>query len=377
MGPQSPNAHRGAWGTDMTATALALASALLSAPASALAVGAVRRHALRRGILDQPTHRSSHVVPTPRGGGVGVVAAVLVFGTAALVCAGIPWRAVAPGVVAGMAVAAVGWADDRQPLGVRERMIVHFGAALIVSAWAVGIGVAGGTFGVGRAPANAGSGAFVALGAAWWLFWTVSAVNVVNFMDGIDGLIGSQMVVYGLYAAALGGWTSPGALLGLSLAAASLGFLTWNWAPARIFLGDAGSGAYGVMVVVTGGTIMWYAPVGLARAFAPLAPIFLDAFITMVRRYRVGHALTTPHRNHLYQRLANGGWGHARTSLAYAVAALGAACAGVLPSVSGRAAAGVAYMIVLVAAGRVLDARVPFTEVAHRPATRPSVDGAS
>ena len=342
-------------------TALAVGCALLSGPASALAVGAVRRHALRRGVLDVPSHRSSHAVPTPRGGGVGVVAAVLAFGTAAAVLAAAPWAAVLPCAAAVGAVALVGWADDRRPLGVRERLAVHLSAAVVVAAWAVAIGVAATTFsdsGVEVLPAFPRLA--VVSGAAWWAFWTVAAVNVVNFMDGIDGLIGSQMVVFGLYAAALGGWTGPGALLGLTVAAASLGFLRWNWAPARIFLGDAGSGAYGVLAVIAGAAAMRGSGVTLARAFLPLAPLFVDAAVTLARRHRAGEAVTTPHRRHLYQRLANGGWGHARTSLAYGAAAAAAALVGSMASAPARTAAVLAYAVALVAAGWALDRRVPF-----------------
>jgi Fuc2NAc and GlcNAc transferase len=259
------------------------------------------------------------------------------------------------------AVALVGWADDRRPLGVRERLAVHLAAAIVVAAWAVAIGVAATTF---SGPGVGARAAFprlaVAAGAAWWAFWTVAAVNVVNFMDGIDGLIGSQMVVFGLYAAALGGWTAPGALVGLTVAAASLGFLRWNWAPARIFLGDAGSGAYGVLAVIAGAAAMRGAGVSLARAFLPLAPLFVDAAVTLARRHRAGEAVTTPHRSHLYQRLANGGWGHARTSVAYGAAAAAAALVGAIAAAPARTAAVLAYAIGLLAAGWALDRRVPF-----------------
>jgi UDP-N-acetylmuramyl pentapeptide phosphotransferase/UDP-N-acetylglucosamine-1-phosphate transferase len=78
--------------------------------------------------------------------------------------------------------------------------------------------------------------------AGWWVFWTVSAINVVNFMDGIDGIIGAQLAVYGAYVAAAAPAGSAAFVLGLTVAAAALGFLRWNWSPAAIFLGDVGSG---------------------------------------------------------------------------------------------------------------------------------------
>jgi Fuc2NAc and GlcNAc transferase len=295
-----------------------------------------------------------------------VVAAVLAFGTAAVGLAGAPWAAVAPCVAAVAAVAVVGWADDRRPLGVRERLAVHLAAAVVVAAWAVAIGAAAATFSSPGAERGTAPRLATVAGAAWWAFWTVAAVNVVNFMDGIDGLIGSQMVVFGLYVAALCGWTGPGALVGLTVAAASLGFLRWNWAPARIFLGDAGSGAYGVLAVIAGAAAMGGGRVTLVRAFLPLAPLFVDAAVTLVRRHRAGEAVTTPHRSHLYQRLANGAWGHARTSLAYAVAAVAAALVGLVPSPPARTAGVLAYAMALLAAGWALDRRVPFAPVAAR-----------
>ena len=324
--------------------------ALAALPAAWVGVWLVRAYALRAGVLDRPNERSSHRVPTPRGGGLGVVVSMLLAGGAAAAAAGIDVRVIAAAAVAVGAVAAVGWLDDRGSLGVRPRLATHLGAGVVVAAIAhVVLRDAG-----WPPPAL----------WAWWALWTVSAVNVVNFMDGIDGLIGGQMLVFGAYVAAVA--PSSAGALGLALAAASLGFLRWNWSPAAIFLGDVGSGPYGVLAVLVGLAAMRTADVTLVRAFLPLFPLFLDAAVTLARRARAGERVTAAHRSHLYQRLANGPWSHARTSLVYgALAALGAG-AGLAPS-GARVPAMAAYVAVVLWVGARLDARVPW-----RPARAPT-----
>lgn len=310
---------------------LIAAAALLLADAT---VRLARRYTLRRGVLDVPNARSSHSVPTPRGGGLGVVASVLGVGGPALWMTGVSWAVIVGAGAAVAAVAAVGWVDDHRPLPVRVRFAIHLLAgcavAVLADRWLPWPGAAR------------------LLMAAWWLFWTVSAVNVVNFMDGIDGLVGSQLALYALYVVLLAPPASATALLGVAVAAASLGFLRWNWAPAAIFLGDVGSGAYGLLAVLLGLGLVVPGDVGsIVRAYLPLFPLFLDASTTLVRRMRAGERVTTPHRSHLYQRLANGPWGHARTSLAYAMAA----ALGCLTGMAGAAVSDAAAVLVTAAYG--------------------------
>src|SRR5205823_4265605 len=87
---------------------------------------------------------------------------------------------------------------------------------------------------------------------AWWIFWSTASINIVNFMDGIDGMVASQGGVYGLFLFALVHSDLPGSRFGLILAGACLGFLMWNWAPAKIFMGDVGSGPLGLLLVIGG-----------------------------------------------------------------------------------------------------------------------------
>ena len=305
-------------------------------------VGVVRRYALRSAILDRPNPRSSHADPTPRGGGLGLILAVLsawLFGVR--VNDPVVWVALLGiGIVA-----VVGWMDDRTGGSVAGRLKAQLIGSLCLLPLALQ------PFPV---PDWMGWGA-----VAWWVFWGVSAPNVVNFMDGIDGLIGSQMLLFGVHLALLGrdeGFARP---LGLALAGACAGFLLWNWAPARIFMGDVGSGALGLTVVLGGILILREGRVGLIASFIPLYPLFLDATVTLLRRAARGDRLTDAHRQHLYQRLANGGWGHARVALLYAVSA----AVGVAVAQTARyplwPAILLAYGVLVLAGGFLLDRRVP------------------
>jgi UDP-N-acetylmuramyl pentapeptide phosphotransferase/UDP-N-acetylglucosamine-1-phosphate transferase len=283
---------------------------LLAAVLAAVLVGVVRHVVARQAILDHPNERSSHSVPTPRGGGAGLLlAAFALCGPAAL-------ETRDPMVVAALlavaAVAAVGWLDDRSGVTVRRRLAVHIGAGVVLGLLAT----RGGWSGI----------AAVLVGAAW-VFWTVSAINVVNFMDGINGLVASQIAVFCLSLIAFDG-LPPSVTFAAALGGACVGFLPWNFPRARIFLGDVGSGGLGCCVPLLALLAMRGRGPGVVYAHLPLLPLFADASATLVRRWRSGERLTEAHRSHLYQRLANGGWGHARVTLAYtALAALGAVVA--------------------------------------------------
>ncbi len=280
----------------------------LATGSSALFVFLVRRYALRRGVIDRPNTRSSHSVPTPRGGGLGVILAFLL--TLMVVTGASLALAEYCAIIGVLAVAAIGWVDDHRGASVRSRLIVHLiGAALLLPLmWALPF-------------------FFLPVWArlVWWMFWVVASINVVNFMDGIDGIIGLQTLVFGAYVAFVGERDSVGTIAGLALAGASIGFLAWNWSPALIFMGDVGSGAIGVIVVAVGGLLMRERHLDAVAAFAPLSPLFVDATLTMVSRWRTGERLSEAHRTHLYQRLANRGFGHRRVALGFSVCSLGCA----------------------------------------------------
>jgi Fuc2NAc and GlcNAc transferase len=281
----------------------------LAVSAFVISVGGARlalRYARRAGLLDIPNHRSSHSVPTPRGGGIALVGSVLLVGAyeAMRVGAGSRWIFVAH-LSAIIALAFVGWMDDRGSLRVGLRLGIHLACGFAVGLLVNDI-----------APL---SGAVNIAWLAWWVFWTVASINIVNFMDGVDGMVASQGVVYGAFLFGLSSSTTMSGGFGLILAGACLGFLVWNWSPAKIFMGDVGSGPLGLFFVIGGGIALGEAPAALV--FLPLFPLFFDALVTVLIRYHHGEKLTDAHRSHLYQRLANGGYGHARVTSIYALAA--------------------------------------------------------
>lgn len=245
---------------------------------------------------------------TPRGGGLGLVLAfviAIVFGIG-----GSFGLAEVSALIGVLAVAGIGWVDDRGGASVRVRLAVHLlaGALLLPLVWSLPL-----------------LGLPMWFGTAWWVFWTIAAINVINFMDGIDGIIGLQTLVFGVYVALAGESDGAGRAAGLALAGASIGFLCWNWSPARIFMGDVGSGALGVIIVLLGGFLMRDGKCDVVAAFAPLLPLFLDATLTLVARRRRGERLSDAHRSHLYQRLANGGLGHSRVAIGFGACSLGCA----------------------------------------------------
>jgi len=276
---------------------LAVAWAVLLALVGFLGAGAARRYALARALLDQPGLRRSHHVPTPRGGGAAIAAALL---AAAVVLA---WRepGQAPmlaGFGIGLAlVALVGWVDDHRPLSAALRFAVQVAAAAVFAggvAWQSGDPLAVAV-------------AFVA---------PVVLANAWNFMDGIDGLAATQAVLVAGVPAVLAG--GPGPALGLALAAATLGFLPWNFPRARLFLGDVGSGAIGFAVgALLALAVATAGPRALALALLPLSAFLLDTGLTLARRMRRGERWWEPHVTHAYQVAARR-HGHIRVTLAFA-----------------------------------------------------------
>jgi Fuc2NAc and GlcNAc transferase len=286
---------------------LAVVSSLL---ASFALTGLARRYAERRRLVDVPNNRSSHALPTPRGGGVGFVIAYLVA-VGLLHARGVvpfnTWLALSG---AGAAVAAIGFVDDHAPTPARVRFLVHVLAAVWVLAW---IGV--------NPEAAVGSGEWPAwLGALAAVLFIVWLLNLYNFMDGTDGLAGIEAVTVGLGAAWLTAVALPGNslwLLPLVLAAAVGGFLVWNLPPARIFMGDVGSGFLGVCLATLALASLTRAP-ALFWVWVILLGVFVvDATFTLLRRMVRGRAFYEAHRTHAYQHAARR-FGHRAVMLAVA-----------------------------------------------------------
>jgi Fuc2NAc and GlcNAc transferase len=291
----------------VSATLLLLAWALPAGLATVLLTGVVRRYALARAVLDHPTERSSHTVPTPRGGGLAIAVSCL-GGIAIAGAAGVIPAKVAVALVGGGAlISAVGWVDDHQHVNAAVRAAIHFAAAGWALWWLDGLP----SLRTGEGAVHLGPfGLVVAAVAIVW------CINLFNFMDGIDGIAGGEALSVGVVGGAFLLWQGhPGmAVAAWLVAAAGAGFLAWNWAPARIFMGDVGSGLLGYL----------FATLALASERQGGVPLLLwgvlggvfifDATATLLRRVVRGALPHVPHRTHAYQRMVQSGWSHARTS---------------------------------------------------------------
>jgi len=287
---------------------LALLTVMLAAATAAWGLtGRIRRYAVGSGIVDVPNQRSLHTAPTPRGGGLSIaVVSLLGIGVATLVDL-VPTNVGLALVGGGIAIAGVGWLDDARGVSAPARLIVHAMGAVWALYWL------GGLPSLDLGVATLRSGVAGAVLAAAGIVWST---NLYNFMDGADGLAATQAVAIGafggllLFAAGAGGL----ALAALLIAAASAGFLAWNWEPAKIFMGDVGSGLLGFLfaVLAIAGENANAVPI---LAWALLGGVFIfDATVTLVRRLRRGERWDHGHRHHAYQRIVEAGWTHGRMS---------------------------------------------------------------
>jgi UDP-N-acetylmuramyl pentapeptide phosphotransferase/UDP-N-acetylglucosamine-1-phosphate transferase len=258
-------------------------------------VGLLRRWFLER-LMDIPNERSSHTRPTPRGGGLGfivgfAIAALLAGMLSPSLLAGIPplvWWALVPLVL-------IGILDDWRDVPSSLRYVVQLGVAIgVVSLcgafpmpWLAPLGAAGG-----------------GLAFAITVVGFTALINFYNFMDGVDGIVAGVTAVQLSFLAL---WCQQPVLW--LWVAALIGFLLWNWAPAKIFMGDAGSTVLGA-VVASALLSQSQSPDLSWAAVVILLPLVGDAVYTLARRLSRGENIFQAHRTHLYQRLHQVGWGH-------------------------------------------------------------------
>lgn len=252
----------------------------------------------RRAALDVPSVRSSHSVPTPRGGGAAIAVGIVI--ATAVMPAGVRL----PLLVVAAGFGLIGLAEDLCGVGVA----IRFGLQMAVGAGAAAILL--GDEGVHGAPL------IVALVGAVWI---TGYANAFNFMDGVNGISGAHALVGGLVFGALGIWRADASLAtgGAVIAAGAAAFLPWNAVHARVFLGDCGSYALGAgLAVLAAYAVMVRVPP--EAALAPLAVYLADTAWTLQRRMRAGEDWMHPHRTHVYQRLCDLGWTHQRVAAATA-----------------------------------------------------------
>jgi Fuc2NAc and GlcNAc transferase len=268
----------------------------------------MRRYGLSSKFLDWPNERSSHAIPTPRGGGVAIVAAFVlgVLASAPLTGATIPWKL----LEAGVGVAAVGFVDDRGHIPARWRLLAHFAFA----GWILSL--------IGVPPLE-WMGSVIdlgALGAVLAILYLVWMLNLYNFMDGIDGIAGVEALTVGMGGASIyalaGGTLVADGLPAALLAAAAAGFLVWNFPPARIFMGDAGSGFLGLMLGALSLQAAAMNPLLLWCWLVLLGTFVVDATVTLVRRILRSEPVHQAHRSHAYQHASRALGAHRPVTLA-------------------------------------------------------------
>ncbi len=276
---------------------------ILSVAISVVLVRVAIAYAHHRGMLDVPGQRRSHHQPTARGGGLGLILSMALCSLPAMLWQ--PGTLQAPQVTAFMLalllVAGVGWWDDHRSLTATTRL------------WIQCLAVLGFSFTV----------LITTPASLWWLpvllVAGVGSVNLHNFMDGIDALLAMQSMFMGVALAVLS-WASGDTGLAwacLCMAGASLGFLFFNRPPARIFMGDVGSGALGLLIFMFIG-LLWATDTSRVWAMLILASGFaIDSGLTLVSRVLRGRRWYTAHREHTYQWLVRAGWSHGRTGCLY------------------------------------------------------------
>jgi UDP-N-acetylmuramyl pentapeptide phosphotransferase/UDP-N-acetylglucosamine-1-phosphate transferase len=257
----------------------------------------------RAGVLDHPNHRSSHSTPIPRGGGLGVLAAIGLGLSLAM------WMGqdVRPIALAALGFGLLGMGDDLLALGTRLKFVIIIALAGLM-VWLTGPVAA-----IGVTPDFAFALPFLVgfAGAALWIF---VAANATNFMDGSDGLIVAIFIPVGLGLGIIGAGVTS--ITGFALAAGLVGFSIFNVPKAYLFLGDVGSLAIGAIVAVAGlqlietPTDTWLFPL-------LILPVLADVLLTLVGKLTNRIGFLSPHRTHAYQLLVRMNWPHWRVALAY------------------------------------------------------------
>lgn len=266
----------------------------------------VRLYALDR-LLDIPNERSSHSSPTPRGGGLAIAFTVLGGIILAAMWHWIEWELALALVGGGAMIAAVGWIDDHRDLPALVRFAVQFLSAGWAMYWLGGLSA----LSVGSTQLLLGPA-----GTALGVIGIVWAINLYNFVDGIDGLAGGEAittgVIGGLILLAMG--HEGLAMVSLLIAAASAGFLPLNWAPAKLFMGDVGSGMLGYLFAVLAIASENAGGIPLLIWVLLLGAFVFDATVTLCRRIAHGERWYHAHHSHAYQRMVQAGRSHAQVS---------------------------------------------------------------
>ena len=255
----------------------------------------IREYTLKKSILDIPNERSSHTVPTPRGGGLAII---IIFYIGVFIFKSSIDKELFLALLTALPIVIISLVDDIQPLSSKVRLIVQSFSTILALYFLGGVNTIDFT---------------VFQLSGWWLniiafFSILWLTNLYNFLDGIDGYASSQTVIIGIGLFLF--FSNP---LGLVLVVGSLGFLVFNWHKASIFMGDVGSATLGFIVAVfvfsdtnNGNIYIWLVLLSL---------FWIDATVTLCRRYLNKEAIGMAHRKHAYQRLTQIGWSHSKVVL--------------------------------------------------------------
>ena len=279
--------------------------------------------AKRKQITDIPTFRSSHTTPTPRGGGVGFVITTLILLLIYLILFQPPGAGLSAGVLiaALIIISVLGLFDDKGGLSKRIRFLVQFCTAFIILIFVQGLD----WFYI-PAIIEWNVGLF---GIPLGLLWMVGVTNIYNFLDGVNGIATLQGIVSALAWCAFGWMLNEPLLIiaNIILCGTLFAFLRYNWTPAKIFMGDAGSVFLGLWFSAmpfwaaslqhsfTIGHTIWFGAI-------LLWPFLFDGSFTIFKRYRNGENIMDAHRSHMYQRLHIAGWSHQKVSSLYGAFAI-------------------------------------------------------
>lgn len=283
---------------------------------SALLTYLMRVYSLKFNVMDIPGRRSSHSIPTPRGGGLAILVTLL----ALLMYAGLTdvmlWREACALALPASAVAAIGFVDDHRPLSSVHRLIIHIAAAWLAVALLPNLP----NIPLGGVTISSPIVIYpiMVIGLVWLL-------NLYNFMDGIDGIAGSEAISVLLAAATILYMTNDNYWSPILIwsCAPIAGFLIWNWQPAKIFMGDAGSGFLGITIGIMALLTSAETQLTLWSWLILLAVFIADATWTLLVRMATGQAWHKPHRSHTYQILARNKKSHAFVSFSVVIINLG------------------------------------------------------
>jgi Fuc2NAc and GlcNAc transferase len=295
---------------------------------SIAAVFGVKKY-LGKSLADIPNDRSAHTQVTPRGGGIGFILAFAIMSILTRETYPLPllyfWFSLTP-------LIAVGILDDRFNISSLVRYLVQLGTASIIvyqlhafpQPWLTSLGMVG---------------TIVAVGLT--VIGITAGINFYNFMDGLDGLVSGVTVVQLGFLAV---WSDIPALW--LLVASLLGFICWNWSPAKIFMGDAGSTFLGATIAIV--LLNESDPLRAWMALTITFPLIGDAIYTIIRRLQRGENITQAHRNHIFQRLQQSGLSHASVATIYIIATV---IVGILVTTLGSIGAALSVLAVLISIG--------------------------